>query len=170
MGAGGKLLVQHVAVRVLPLPASATAAQPAIDVAPSLKLTVPVGAVPVTVAVNVTLAPDVDGFSELASVVVRRGGIDDLRQRAAGRRDVAGVAGVGGGDAVRAGGQRCGGTGGGAGVAAAGQRNGAQPAIDVAPSLKLTVPVGAVPVTVAVNVTLAPTVDGVSEVATVSSW
>jgi hypothetical protein len=49
--------VAQVAVRALPLPASATAAQPAIDVAPSLKLTVPVGAVPVTVAVNVTLVP-----------------------------------------------------------------------------------------------------------------
>jgi hypothetical protein len=36
--------VGHAAVRALPLPASATAAQPAIDVAPSLKLTVPVGA------------------------------------------------------------------------------------------------------------------------------
>ena len=53
----------QVAVRVLPLPASATAAQPAIDVAPSLKLMVPVGAMPVTVAVNVTLAPKVDGFA-----------------------------------------------------------------------------------------------------------
>ena len=40
--------VEQVAVRVLPLPASATAAQPAIDAAPSLKLTVPVGAEPVT--------------------------------------------------------------------------------------------------------------------------
>ena len=50
--------VEQVAVRVLPLPASATAAQPAIDAAPSLKLTVPVGAEPVTVAVKVTLAPN----------------------------------------------------------------------------------------------------------------
>ena len=61
--------VAHVAVRALPLPASATAAQPAIDVAPSLKLTVPVGAVPVTVAVNVTLVPGFDGVNEVATVV-----------------------------------------------------------------------------------------------------
>ena len=62
--------VEQAAVRTLPLPASATAEQPPIEVTPSLKLTVPVGVVPVTVAVNVTLAPDVDGFNELASVVV----------------------------------------------------------------------------------------------------
>src|SRR4029079_10203490 len=61
--------VVHAAVSVLPLPASATAAQPAIDVAPSLKLTVPVGAEPVTVAVNVTLAPTIDGVSDVATVV-----------------------------------------------------------------------------------------------------
>ena len=42
-----------------------------IDVPPSLKFTLPVGALPVTVAVNVTLAPAVDGLSELASVVAR---------------------------------------------------------------------------------------------------
>ena len=58
--------VVHVAVRVLPLPANATAAQPASDDAPSLKLTLPVGARPVTEAVNVTLAPNVDGVPELA--------------------------------------------------------------------------------------------------------
>ena len=56
-------------MRELPAPVRATAEQPAIDAAPSLKLTVPVGAVPVTVAVNITLAPDVDGFSELANIV-----------------------------------------------------------------------------------------------------
>ena len=33
-------------------------------------MTLPVGALPVTVAVKVTLTPDVDGFSELANVVV----------------------------------------------------------------------------------------------------
>ena len=63
--------VAQVAVRVLPLPArKATAEQPAMDVPPSLKLTVPVGAVPVTVAVKVTLFPATDGFSELATAVV----------------------------------------------------------------------------------------------------
>lgn len=44
-----------------------------INVLPSVKLTVPVGAVPVpgvTVAVSVTDAPNVDGLSELFSVVV----------------------------------------------------------------------------------------------------
>jgi hypothetical protein len=53
----------------LPLPASATAAQPAIDVAPSLKLTVPVGADAGDGAVNVTLAPTFDGVSDVATVV-----------------------------------------------------------------------------------------------------
>ena len=60
----------QVAVRVLPLPPTATAAQPAIDVAPSLKLTNPVGLVPVTVAVKVTFVPTIDGFAELLSAVV----------------------------------------------------------------------------------------------------
>jgi hypothetical protein len=54
----------------LPLPASATAEHPESDVPPSVKLTLPVGLVPVTVAVKVTLAPTVEGLAELASVVV----------------------------------------------------------------------------------------------------
>ena len=62
--------VAHAAVRVLPLPDSVTAAQPAIDVPPSVKLIVPVGAVPVTVAVKVTLAPEIEGLELLTSVVV----------------------------------------------------------------------------------------------------
>jgi len=62
--------VAHCAVRVLPLPARATAEQPLIELAPSLKLTVPVGPVPVTLAVKVTLAPTVDGVSEVARLVV----------------------------------------------------------------------------------------------------
>src|SRR5436853_522069 len=65
-----RLLVAQVAVRMLPEPVSPTVAQPAIEAAPSLKFTVPVGVVPVTVAVKVTLAPTVDGFGALASVVV----------------------------------------------------------------------------------------------------
>jgi hypothetical protein len=45
--------------------------QPLIVVAPSLKLTVPLGLAPVTVAVNVTDCPTVDGFcDELRLVVV----------------------------------------------------------------------------------------------------
>src|SRR6266567_4742636 len=63
-------LVEHAAVRVLPLPASATALQPASELAPSVKFTLPVGLLPVTVAVKLTLAPAVDGFAELETVVV----------------------------------------------------------------------------------------------------
>src|SRR5215472_14990684 len=62
--------VEHEAVRVFPLPASATAEQPASDVPPSAKFTLPVGLVPVTVAVKVTLDPALDGLTELTSVVV----------------------------------------------------------------------------------------------------
>ena len=61
--------VAQTAVRVLPLPVRAAAEQPAIDAVPSLKLTLPVGAKPVTDAVNVTLAPTVDGLPELERVV-----------------------------------------------------------------------------------------------------
>ena len=60
----------HAAVRVLPLPASATAEQPLMELAPSMKLTVPVGDVPVTLAVKVTFAPMVEGLLELVSEVV----------------------------------------------------------------------------------------------------
>src|ERR1700682_6526139 len=71
-----RALVMQVALRVLPAPVTADAAQPAIDdTTPSLKFTVPVGLVPITVAVNVTLAPNVDELSELASVVVVPGGV-----------------------------------------------------------------------------------------------
>ncbi len=52
------------------MPASATALQPASELAPSLKLTLPVGLLPATVAVKVTLAPTADGLFELASDVV----------------------------------------------------------------------------------------------------
>ena len=60
----------HCAVRVLPLPARTTAEQPLIEFAPSLKFTVPVGEVPVALAVNVTIAPTVEGFNDEASVVL----------------------------------------------------------------------------------------------------
>ena len=66
-----KLLVLQVAVLTLALPVgSATAAQPEIELPPSVKLMLPVGALPVTVAVKVMFAPTVDGLSELASDVV----------------------------------------------------------------------------------------------------
>ena len=42
-----------------------------------------------------------------------------------------------------------------------------QPLMEDPPSLKFTVPVGAAPVTVAVRVRLAPTVEGLSELASV---
>jgi hypothetical protein len=62
--------VGQVAVRMFPEPASATAEQLPIDDAPSLKFTVPVGAVPVTVAVKDTLVPAMDGVSEVPTLVV----------------------------------------------------------------------------------------------------
>src|ERR1041385_2716983 len=65
-----RLPVAQVAVRILPEAVSAIALQPAIEVPPSRKFTVPVGAVPLTVAVKVTLAPTADGVSELAIPVV----------------------------------------------------------------------------------------------------
>src|SRR6266446_1371794 len=65
-----KPLVLHAAVRVLPAPVSATAPHPLMVVPPSVKLTLPVGAVPVTDAVKVTLVPTVEGFNELDTVVV----------------------------------------------------------------------------------------------------
>ena len=71
-------LVLHAAVLLLPLPASAMALQPLIELPPSLKLTLPVGLLPATVAVKVTLVPTVDGFFELASVVVVGTGATEL--------------------------------------------------------------------------------------------
>jgi hypothetical protein len=62
--------VVHCAVRLLPEPAREMAEHPVTELPPSLKLTVPVGLVPTTVAVNVTDAPCVEGFRLLASVVV----------------------------------------------------------------------------------------------------
>ena len=60
-------LVLHVAVLAT---AIGTAAQPAMFVPESLKLTVPVGAAPVTVAVNVTVAPARPDSPSLRAVVV----------------------------------------------------------------------------------------------------
>src|SRR5208283_3319073 len=62
------VLLLHCALRVLPEPTSATPAQS--EVSPSVKLTLPVGLLPVTLAVNVTFAPTVEGLTELASAVV----------------------------------------------------------------------------------------------------
>ncbi len=63
-------LVAQCAVRVLPEPVKATDAQPAMEAPPSVKVTVPVGDVPVTLAVKVTFAPSADGLAELVRVVV----------------------------------------------------------------------------------------------------
>ena len=66
-----RLLVLHVATFELAAPAgSATAPQPEIALPPSVNATVPVGALPATAAVNVTLAPTSDGFADVDSVVV----------------------------------------------------------------------------------------------------
>jgi hypothetical protein len=51
-------------------PASGTVAQVLIELVPSLKLTVPEGAAPVTVAVKVTLEPKIDGVPEVTTPVV----------------------------------------------------------------------------------------------------
>ena len=65
-----RLATVQVAVRVFPLPDNDRAEHPLIEVPPSTKLTVPVGATPVTLAVKVMLAPSAAGFEELASVVL----------------------------------------------------------------------------------------------------
>jgi len=65
-----RALVVHAAVRVFPVPASATAEQPLMELLPSLKFTVPVGNAPLTVALNVTLPPTVDGVREVTMLVV----------------------------------------------------------------------------------------------------
>src|SRR5438093_5952934 len=49
---------------------SATAPQPLSVVPSAVKATLPVGALPVTVAVKITLAPTADGLPELVTVVV----------------------------------------------------------------------------------------------------
>ena len=58
------------AKRLFPLPLNAACLQPLIVAPSEVKATVPVGALPVTVAVKVTLVPPIDGFSELPSTVV----------------------------------------------------------------------------------------------------
>jgi hypothetical protein len=66
-----RLALLHVAVLVFAAPAgSATAPQPVIVLPPSVKAMLPVGAVPIIVAVKVTLVPTTDGFAELANVAV----------------------------------------------------------------------------------------------------
>ena len=72
-----RLLVLHTAVGALVEPPVKVAApQLVIVLPPSVKATVPVGAEPATVAVNVTLVPTVDGLSELCRMVVVGDGFD----------------------------------------------------------------------------------------------
>jgi hypothetical protein len=63
-------LVLQAAVLVLPLPESGNAPQPLTGLPPSVTVTVPVGPLPLMLAVKVTLSPTCAGFSELVSVVV----------------------------------------------------------------------------------------------------
>ena len=66
-----RLALLHVAVLELAAPAgSATALQAEIALPPSVNATLPIGAIPVTVAVNVTLVPTTDGLAELATAAV----------------------------------------------------------------------------------------------------
>ncbi len=61
----------HAAVFELAVPlGNATAPQPVIVVPSAVNPTLPVGALAVTVAVKVTLAPGSDGFAELVNAVV----------------------------------------------------------------------------------------------------
>src|SRR5208282_3748938 len=141
--ATARLAVVQVA---LPL-ASATAAQPAIELPPSVKLTLPVGLDPMTVAVKVTLLPTVDGLSELDSVVVLVAALTacDMETLADPAFDasplyVAMMACV---PTVRAAVAHC-------AVRVLPEPDSAtalQPPIDAAPAWKFTVPVGATPLT-----------------------
>jgi len=66
-------LVEQAALGALPPPLSATAEQPAMELAPSVKLTVPVGEDPRTVAVMLTPAPAAAGLEELVKLVLLAG-------------------------------------------------------------------------------------------------
>lgn len=161
--------VLQAAVLLFPLPTSATALQPVIEVAPSLKLTLPVGLLPPTVAVNVTRVPTVDGFLELTSVVVVGAGPAELTTCDKVALFDALLPASPAYDAT----MLCVATLSVLVVHAAvlllplpASTTALQPAIEIPPSLKLTLPVGAIPATVAVNVTLPPKVEGFFELTT----
>jgi hypothetical protein len=59
--------VEHTAVFTFPPPTSAMALQPLIVAPFALNATMPVGPLPETVAVSVTVSPTFTGFAELAS-------------------------------------------------------------------------------------------------------
>jgi hypothetical protein len=158
--------VLQAALRVLPAPVSATAPQVAMVAPPSVKLMVPVGALPVTDAVNVTLVPTIAGFAEVETVAVEDSGVTTCDSAAlldaalppspeyaaamlcvvALNVDVLQAA-------VRV-------------LPAPVSATAPQVAMVVPPSVKLTVPVGALPVTDAVNVTFVPTIAGFAELET----
>jgi hypothetical protein len=157
----------QVAVRVLPAPVSATAPQPEMVAPLSVKFTAPAGALPVTDAVNVTLVPTSVGFAELETVVVEDAGLTTCDSGAlldaalpespanaatmlcvvALNADVLHVA-------VRV-------------LPAPLSATALQVPTVAPPSVNLTVPVGALPATDAVKVTVAPTIAGFAELETV---
>src|ERR1700687_4832837 len=154
--------VLHAAVRVLPTPVSATAPQPLMVVPPSVKFTGPVGPLPVTDAVNVTPVPTVDGFAELdtevgvaALTTCDNDGLLDAflpppPEYAAAMVGVPELNAAVVHAAVRV-------------LPAPVSATTPQPLMVVPRSVKFTLPVGAAPVTDAVKVTLAPTVEGFNE-------
>jgi hypothetical protein len=159
--------VLHAAVRVLPLPVSATVPQAASVVPPSVKPTVPVGALPVTEAVNVTFAPTIDGLAVLVTLVVAAAlllttcvsaelldAVFELSPAYEATMLCVPTARPAALHApVRV-------------LPVPDRATAPQPAMAVPPSVKLSVPVGAAPVTDALNVTVTPTIDGLIELAT----
>ena len=75
--------VSAVVVQVALAAFTAAVPQPGMVMPPSVNPTVPVGALPVIVAVNVTLDPKVDGLGEAGERRAACGLIDGLRQRGA---------------------------------------------------------------------------------------
>ncbi len=163
-----RLLVLQVTFLLFTAPAgNATALQPLIATPPSANVTLPVGAVPATVAVNVTAAPTSDGLPEVVSDVLLAAlftvCVSVLLVEPALPPSPPYVATMLWAPTLRllvlqiavlllA--------------APAGNATALQPLIALPPSVNATLPVGAEPETVAVKVTAAPTSDGVPEVVT----
>jgi hypothetical protein len=150
---------------VSPEPLKDTVAHPVIDVPPSRKLMVPVGALPLIVAVKVTLCPSTEGLAELDNVVlvavpltvcVSAALVEALLTESPlyvpdtlcvpGARLLVAQA------AVYV-------------LALLATGTALQPGTELPPSVKFTIPVGLLPATVAVKVTLAPSDEGLIELA-----
>ena len=133
----------------------------------ALKATLPVGALPVTVAVKVTFPPTADGLAELARPVVLAVLLLTTCDKAALLGAVVGgITAVGCDDTVRRGTEARRAAGRGPSNWRCRSRATALQPLSVVPStLKATLPVGALPVTVAVKVTFAPKADGLTELA-----